>query len=64
MSRKERCQRKSFPGITQFPGLHRKTVRSQRGVGQSSDCFWKYGGAGVRRLIHHQLKGGGVAEAA
>ena len=58
MSRKERCQKKSFPGITQ------KTVRSQRGVGQSSDCFWKDGGAGVRRLIHYQLKRGGVAEAA
>src|SRR6266436_1041830 len=58
MSRKERCQRKSFPRITQ------KDCEEPKRRWPNFRLFWKYGGAGVRRLIHYQLKRGGVAGAA
>ena len=58
MSRKERCQRKSFPGITQ------KDCEEPKRRWPKFRLFWKYGGAGERRLIHYQLKRGRVAEAA
>src|SRR5882762_11446705 len=54
----ERCQRKSFPGITQ------KYCEEPKRRRPKFRLFWKYGGAGERRLIHYQLKRGRVAEAA